>query len=71
MDLESSSGRPTLPDIRHRLVGRDQLVVAVRPGHPLTEGPLSLERCVAAEHLKKLRGRGQPCPRLMSHTRAT
>ncbi|MFD8216880.1 LysR family transcriptional regulator [Streptomyces sp. NPDC059697] len=51
VDLESSSSRPTVPDIRHRLVGRDQLVVAVRPGHPLTEGPLSLERYAAAEHL--------------------
>ncbi|MFF3663224.1 LysR family transcriptional regulator [Streptomyces olivochromogenes] len=51
VDLESSSSRPTLPDIRHRLAGRDQLVVAVRPGHPLTEGPLSLERYAAAEHL--------------------
>lgn len=51
VDLESSSSRPTLPDIRHRLVGRDHLVVAVRPGHPLTEGPLSVERYAAAEHL--------------------
>ncbi|MFF8902747.1 LysR substrate-binding domain-containing protein [Streptomyces lydicus] len=51
VDLESSSSRPTLPDVRHRLVGRDRLVVAVRPGHPLTEGPLSLERYAAAEHL--------------------
>ncbi|WP_329403272.1 LysR family transcriptional regulator [Streptomyces virginiae] len=51
VDLESSAGAPTLPDIRHRLVGRDRLVVAVRPGHPLTEGPPSLERYAAAEHL--------------------
>ncbi|MER7150638.1 LysR family transcriptional regulator [Streptomyces lydicus] len=51
VDLESSSSRPTLPDVRYRLVGRDRLVVAVRPGHPLTEGPLSLERYAAAEHL--------------------
>ncbi|MGW6982167.1 LysR family transcriptional regulator [Streptomyces sp. NPDC054932] len=51
VDLESSSSAPTLPDIRHRLVGRDRLVVAVRPGHPLTEGPLSLERYAAAQHL--------------------
>ncbi|MCQ4044709.1 LysR family transcriptional regulator [Streptantibioticus rubrisoli] len=51
VDLESSSSRPTLPDIRHRLVGRDRLVVAVRPGHPLAEGPLSVERYAAAEHL--------------------
>ncbi|MET9694745.1 LysR family transcriptional regulator [Streptomyces sp. NPDC006514] len=51
VDLESSSGPPTLPDIRHRLIGRDRLVVAVRPGHPLTEGPLNLERYAAAGHL--------------------
>ncbi|WP_037919667.1 LysR family transcriptional regulator [Streptomyces xanthophaeus] len=51
VDLESSSSAPTLPDIRHRLVGRDRLVVAVRPGHPLTAGPLSPERYAAAEHV--------------------
>ncbi|MFI6037911.1 LysR substrate-binding domain-containing protein [Streptomyces sp. NPDC051315] len=51
VDLESSSSRPTLPDIRHRLVGRDQLIAAVLPGHPLTEGPLGLECYAAAEHL--------------------
>ncbi|MFF3015723.1 LysR family transcriptional regulator [Streptomyces sp. NPDC057939] len=51
VDLESSSNAPTLPDIRHRLVGSDRLVVAVRPGHPLAEGPLSLEHYAAAEHL--------------------
>ncbi|MEU3739785.1 LysR family transcriptional regulator [Streptomyces sp. NPDC032198] len=51
VDLASSSRPPVLPDIRHRLVGHDQLVVAVRPGHPLTEGPLSLERYAASEHL--------------------
>ncbi|GAA1261348.1 LysR family transcriptional regulator [Kitasatospora nipponensis] len=51
VDLESSSRAPTFPDIRHRLVGRDRLVVAVRPGHPLTEGPLSLARYAAADHL--------------------
>ncbi|WP_030721720.1 LysR family transcriptional regulator [Streptomyces sp. NRRL S-237] len=51
VDLESSSGVPVFPDIRHRLVGTDRMVVAVRPGHPLAEGPLSLERYAAAEHL--------------------
>lgn len=51
IDLESSSSRPTLPDISHRLVGRDRLVVAVRPGHPLTETLTSLESYAAAEHL--------------------
>ena len=48
---ESSSSVPTLPDIRHRLVGKDRLIVATRPGHPLTTGPLTLERYAAAEHL--------------------
>lgn len=51
VDLESSSSAPTLRDIRHRLVGKDRLVVAARPGHPLTAGPLSPERYAAAEHL--------------------
>ncbi|MEU0128386.1 LysR family transcriptional regulator [Streptomyces sp. NPDC006289] len=51
VDLASSSSVPALPDVRHRLVGRDRLVVAVRPGHELAEGPLSLERYAAAEHL--------------------
>ncbi|MFB7379668.1 LysR family transcriptional regulator [Kitasatospora purpeofusca] len=51
VDLESGSGAPTLPDIRHRLVGTDRLTVAVRPGHPLTEEPLTVERYAAAEHL--------------------
>ncbi|MFD5146277.1 LysR family transcriptional regulator [Streptomyces sp. NPDC058401] len=51
VDLESSSGVPALPDIRHHLVGRDRLVLAVRPGHPLTAGPLSPERYAASEHL--------------------
>lgn len=51
VDLESSSSEPTLPDIRHRLVGRDRLVVAVLPGHPLAEGLLSPDRYAAAEHL--------------------
>ncbi|MEU4351097.1 LysR family transcriptional regulator [Streptomyces sp. NPDC023838] len=60
VDLESSSGTPVLPDIRHRLVGRDRLVIAVRPGHPLTEGPLSPERYAAAEHLTVSR-RGSLC----------
>ncbi|MFI5866519.1 LysR family transcriptional regulator [Streptomyces sp. NPDC051546] len=51
VDLESSSGAPALPDIRHRLVGKDRLVVVVRPGHPLTSGPLTVERYAAAEHV--------------------
>ncbi|MGW1774825.1 LysR family transcriptional regulator [Streptomyces sp. NPDC002104] len=51
VDLASSSGLPAFPDVRHRLVGSDQLVVAVRQGHPLTTGRLDLERYAAAEHV--------------------
>ncbi|MGO4459454.1 LysR family transcriptional regulator [Streptomyces sp. M-16] len=51
VDIESSSTLPTLADIRHRLVGKDRIVVAVRPGHPLAEGPLSVERYTAADHV--------------------
>ncbi|MET9497660.1 LysR family transcriptional regulator [Streptomyces sp. NPDC006552] len=51
VDLASSAGPPSLPDIRHRLVGSDRLVLAVRPGHPLTERPVTAERYAAAEHV--------------------
>ncbi|WP_329343088.1 LysR family transcriptional regulator [Streptomyces sp. NBC_00663] len=51
VDLASSAGPPSQPDIRHRLIGRDRLVVAVRPGHPLTEQPLTTARYAAAAHL--------------------
>jgi DNA-binding transcriptional LysR family regulator len=51
VDLASSAGPPSLPDIRHRLVGRDRLVLTVRPGHPLTKQPVTVERYAAAGHL--------------------
>ena len=51
VDLESSSTRPTLPGIRCRLIGEDRLVLAVRPGHPLADGPASADRYAAAEHV--------------------
>ncbi|MFH8980457.1 LysR family transcriptional regulator [Streptomyces varsoviensis] len=51
VDLESSSAEPAAPGIRHQLVGEDHLVAAVRPGHPLADGPLTPERYAAAEHV--------------------
>jgi len=51
VDLASSAGPPSLPDIRHRLIGHDRLVLAVRPGHALTEQPVTAERYAAADHL--------------------
>ncbi|MFJ8043251.1 LysR family transcriptional regulator [Kitasatospora sp. NPDC096147] len=51
VDLASSSGPPPQPDIRHRLIGQDRIVLALRAGHPLTEGPLTVERYAASEHV--------------------
>ncbi|MDL4817174.1 LysR family transcriptional regulator [Actinomadura opuntiae] len=51
VDLASSAGPPSQPDIRHRLIGHDRLVLAVRPGHPLTGQPVTAERYAAADHL--------------------
>lgn len=51
VDVASSAGPPSLPDIRHSLIGRDRLVLAVRPGHPLTERPVTVERYAAADHV--------------------
>lgn len=51
VDLESSSAAPSAPGLRHELIGESRLVAAVRPGHPLTEGPLTPERYAAAEHV--------------------
>ncbi|MEV4923766.1 LysR family transcriptional regulator [Streptomyces roseoverticillatus] len=51
VDLASSAGPPSLPDIRHRLIGCDRLVLAIRPGHSLTEQPITAERYAAADHL--------------------
>ncbi|MER7759665.1 LysR family transcriptional regulator [Streptomyces sp. NPDC097619] len=51
VDLESGTGPSVFSDVRHRLVGSDRLVVAVRPGHPLAAGTLGPERYAAAEHV--------------------
>ncbi|MCG7525905.1 LysR family transcriptional regulator [Streptomyces sp. OfavH-34-F] len=51
VDIASSAGPPSQPDIRHRLIGRDKIVLAVRPGHPLAEEPVTIERYLAADHV--------------------
>ncbi|MGW4548062.1 LysR family transcriptional regulator [Streptomyces violaceorubidus] len=51
VDVASSAGPPSLPDIRHCLIGHDRLVLAVRSGHPLTEQPVTVERYAAADHV--------------------
>ncbi|WP_405015135.1 LysR family transcriptional regulator [Kitasatospora sp. NBC_01539] len=51
VDLETASGEPGAPEIRHERVGLDTLVVALRREHPLGEGPLTLDRYAAAEHV--------------------
>lgn len=51
IDLEAGSSEPSSPEIRHELVGHDRLVLALRPAHPLRNGPLTLEGYAAAEHI--------------------
>ena len=51
VDVASSDAPPAQPDIRHRLIGQDRIIVAVRAGHPLTEEPVTVERYAAADHV--------------------
>jgi DNA-binding transcriptional LysR family regulator len=50
-DLEIGSTEPSLPDIRHEMIGKDRLVVAVRPDHPCTRGRLTAKRFAQADHI--------------------
>jgi DNA-binding transcriptional LysR family regulator len=51
VDLEIGSTAPELPEITGERIGRDRLVVAMRAGHPLASGALTLEDFAAADHL--------------------
>lgn len=51
IDLEAGSSAPSSPEIRHEIVGHDRLVLALRPAHPLSRGPLTVEDYAAAEHI--------------------
>ncbi|MFJ1959059.1 LysR family transcriptional regulator [Streptomyces microflavus] len=51
IDLEAGSSDTFSPEIRHEIVAHDRLVLAMRPGHPLSSGPLSIESYAAAEHI--------------------
>lgn len=51
VDLATNAGPPSLPDTRHRLIGCDPLILAVRPGHPLMSEPVTIESYAAVEHL--------------------
>ncbi|MDQ1033754.1 DNA-binding transcriptional LysR family regulator [Streptomyces sp. V3I8] len=51
VDLEAGASAPASPEIRHEIVGHDRLVLALRSGHPLSRGPLTLEDYAAAEHV--------------------
>jgi DNA-binding transcriptional LysR family regulator len=51
VDVASSASPPSQPAIRHRLIGQDRIILAVRAGHPLTEGPVTVERYAAADHV--------------------
>lgn len=51
VDLEIGSTEPELPEINYEVIGRDRLVAAVRPGHPLATGDVTPERLAAADHV--------------------
>lgn len=51
VDLEIGSTEPELPEVNSETLGLDQLVAAMRPGHPLTEGAVTAERFAAADHV--------------------
>jgi DNA-binding transcriptional LysR family regulator len=51
VDLEIGSAEPALPEIHFETLGRAGLVAAVRPGHPLTHGALTLARYADADHV--------------------
>ncbi|MEV6824072.1 LysR family transcriptional regulator [Amycolatopsis sp. NPDC051102] len=57
VDLELGGARPHLPEFRSAVLGHDELVVAMRPGHPCATG-LDLRSYAAAPHvLVSRRGR--------------
>lgn len=51
VDLEIGSTKPELPEINSETLGLDQLVVAMRPGHPLAQGAMTAERFAASDHV--------------------
>ena len=51
VDLETASDQPVAPGTRYQQVGTDQLVVALRDGHPLGNGQLTVDQYAVAEHV--------------------
>ncbi|MCL9792761.1 LysR family transcriptional regulator [Frankia sp. AgKG'84/4] len=50
-DLEIGEIDSTAPEIRVETLGTDDAVLIVRAGHPLAEGPVTLDQLVAARHV--------------------
>lgn len=51
VDLDLSAGEPRRPEIDHEVLGEARLVVAMRSGHPLSSGRLTVKRYVDADHV--------------------
>jgi DNA-binding transcriptional LysR family regulator len=51
VDLELGSTTPEQPEISSRTLAQDHLVLALRAGHPLGRGQLSLDEYAAARHV--------------------
>lgn len=55
VDLELGATRPASPDISFAILAEDHLVLAMRRGHALERGPLTLKRFAGALHLNVTR----------------
>jgi DNA-binding transcriptional LysR family regulator len=51
VDLEIGSGPAELAEISSQTIAEDRLVLAMRPGHPLSDGELTVPRYARAEHV--------------------
>ena len=51
LEIGAADGGVGLPDVRSEVVGSGGLVVAVRAGHPIGEGGLTLAAYASAEHV--------------------
>jgi DNA-binding transcriptional LysR family regulator len=51
VDLEIGAEAPELPEIRSETIAEDRLVLAMRAGHPLSQGKLTVPRYAQAEHV--------------------
>jgi DNA-binding transcriptional LysR family regulator len=62
VDLDIGVASANGPELRSRFLFRDQVIGAVRPGHPLLGGPITPERYASCEHVVASRRGAQSGP---------